>query len=89
MSDEDKTICPYCGQKMSRWEGGATQSWGSEYQYICFNDECGYYQRGWDHTFRRIGIKASYRHRYDPATGQCGPFPVSSEIAGKDGIIAE
>lgn len=89
MSDQDKTICPYCGQKMSRWEGPATYSWGSSFQYICFNDDCGYYQRGWEHTFRRIGIKASYRHRYDPETGQCGPFPVNSDLAGKDGIIAE
>lgn len=87
--EQDPTICPHCGQKMSRWESPAVESWGSEYQYICFNDQCGYYLRGWDHTFRTIGIRASYRHRYDPNTGQTGPFPVKSEEDGKDGIVPE
>ncbi len=85
----DPTVCPHCGQKMSRWESPAVESWGSEYQYICFNDQCAYYVRGWDHTFRTIGIRASYRHRYDPNTGQSGPFPVKSEDDGKDGIVPE
>ncbi len=87
MSQEDKTICPYCGQKLSKWVSPATASWGSECQYICFNDDCSYYQRGWDHTFKKIGIKASYRHRYDPETGQTGPFPVNTPDAGKDQIV--
>ena len=87
--EQDPTTCPHCGQKMSRWESPAVESWGSEYQYICFNDQCGYYLRGWDHTFRTIGIRASYRHRYDPNTGQTGPFPVKSEEDGKDGIVPE
>jgi hypothetical protein len=89
MTQDDKTICPHCGQKMSKWSSPAVQSWGSEFQYICFNDDCGYYKRGWEHTFKTIGINASYRHRYDPNTGQLGPFPVSSPKAGKEGIIAE
>jgi hypothetical protein len=87
MSQEDKLTCPHCGQKLSKWVSPATASWGSEHQYICFNDECSYFQRGWDHTFKKIGIKASYRHRYDPETGQTGPFPVNTSEAGKDQIV--
>ncbi len=89
MVQEDMTICPYCGHKMSRWESPATASWGSDHQYICFNDDCPYYQRGWDHTFKKIGIKASYRHRYDPNTGQTGPFPVNTAEAGREHIVEE
>ena len=89
MTERDKTVCPHCGQKLSRWESPATYSWGSDCLYICFNDECQYYQRGWDHTFKKIGIRASYRHRYDPNTGQEGPFPVNSPVAGRDGIVEE
>ena len=89
MSQEDKTICPHCGQRLSKWASPATASWGSEWQYICFNDECSYYVRGWDFTFKKIGIKASYRHRYDPETGQTGPFPVNTPDAGKDQIVNE
>lgn len=87
MSQEDKTTCPYCGQKLSKWVSPATTSWNSDCQYICFNDDCSYYQRGWDHTFKKIGIKASYRHRYDPETGQTGPFPVNTPDAGKGQIV--
>jgi hypothetical protein len=89
MEERDKTVCPHCGQKLSRWESPATYSWGSGYQLICFNDECGYYQRGWDHTYKRVGVKASYRFRYDPNTGQEGPFPVNSPDAGKDDIVVD
>lgn len=85
--DKDKTICPHCGEKMKKWMSPVTATWGGEFLYICFNDSCGYYQRGWDHTFKKIGIKASYRHRYDPETGQEGPFPVNSPDAGKDGVM--
>jgi len=84
---KDKTICPYCNLKMSKWTGDAVYSWGGEVLYICFNDDCDYYKRGWDHTFKTIGIKASYRHRFDPNTCQEGPFPVSTAEVWKDGII--
>ena len=89
MVDEDKTICPHCGEKMKKWGSGACESWGSDYLYVCFNDDCGYYQRGWDFTFQRIGVKASYRHRYDPTTGQTGPLPVNTPEAGKDQILPD
>jgi len=89
MVDQEKTTCPHCGEPMNKWQGPAVESWGSDCQFICFNDDCGYYQRGWDFTYKKIGIKASYRHRYDPATGQTGPFPVNSQEAGKDGIVQE
>ncbi|MBU4566520.1 MAG: ogr/Delta-like zinc finger family protein [Desulfarculus sp.] len=87
--DESKTICPHCGEHMQKWVSPAVDSWGGDCLYICFNDQCGYYQRGWDHTFKKIGIKASYRHRYDPNTGQTGPFPVNTPDAGRDCIVAE
>lgn len=86
---QEKTTCPHCGSKMDKWMGPAVYSWGGEMLYICFNDDCGYYQRGWDHTFKTIGIKASYRHRFDPNTGQEGPFPVNTPEAGRDGIVKD
>jgi hypothetical protein len=86
---EDKTICPYCGAKMSKWEVPRLSTWSAEYFYVCFNDKCSYYVKGWEHMNETTHVGCSYRHRYDPDTGHCGPLPVWSPEAGKERIIAE
>jgi hypothetical protein len=86
---EDKTICPYCGTKMSKWEVPHISTWSAEYFYVCFNDKCFYYVKGWEHMNETTHVGCSYRHRYDPDTGHCGPLPVWSPEAGKERIIAE
>ncbi len=83
----DKNKCPHCGYKMNKWSSSIVESFISDFQYICFNDECGYYKRGWEHTFKLISIKASYRYKYNPVTKQEGLFPVNNSNTGKNGII--
>jgi hypothetical protein len=84
---QDLTVCPHCGEKMSKFQTPGECTWGETYWWVCFNDECGYYKRGWDHMFNTRGIKCSYRHRYDPDTNSCGPMPVYSEAMGKHCIV--
>jgi len=86
---EDKTICPRCGQKMKKWQTPNTSTWGGNILYVCFNDECPYYVRGWDHIYKTREVRASYRHWYDPATGGSGPLPVNTPEAGKNLIIED
>ena len=74
---------------MNRWANPEFACWSSEYQYVCFNDECPYFVRGWEWMDSHFHVKASYRHRHDPATGERGPLPVWSHNALRDYISVE
>jgi hypothetical protein len=86
---DDKTICPHCGVKMQKWRTPDLSTWTAEYFFVCFNDECSYYVKGWQHMKSSTEVGCSYRHRYDPDTGACGPLPVWSPDAGKSEIIPD
>ena len=53
--------CPHCGARMLKWYTPPDLSWGTPYQYVCFNDECSYYVRGWawiEQTYNLPGFHA-------------------------------
>lgn len=81
--------CPYCSAPLVAWANPQLTSWPGEFQYVCFNDECPYYVRGWAWMESRYSVKASYRFRFDPATGERGPLPVWSKEALRSGIMSE
>ena len=89
MISNQQMRCPRCGSPMVRWANPQSSTWGGEYQYVCFDDNCPYFVRGWDWMSSRFNVSASYRCRVDPATGETGPLPVWSSNALKDGIIDE
>ena len=89
MAEPGKNVCPYCLQPMTRWANPQMGSWSGEYQYVCFNDECPYFVRGWDWMEAHFHVRVSYRHRFDPITGDSGPLPVWSKGALRDHIINE
>lgn len=86
MSNE-RPACPHCGATMNRWATPSMSTWESEYFWVCFNDDCCYFVRGWKWMLEKYEVCCSYRHKYDPFTGEKGPLPVWSADALKDGII--
>ena len=83
----DAPVCVHCGQPMLRTEAPPMSNFESLWFYICFNNECTYYVRGWKWMESKYGSKTSYRYKEDPFTGEKGPIPVWSDDALREFII--
>jgi SAM-dependent methyltransferase len=86
-----KTLrCPYCGEKMRKWavpDNPFAQTWDNEFMFICFNDACSYFVKGWDFMYRDGNRGVSYRLMYNPEKDRCMPVPVPTRHALKEGIL--
>jgi SAM-dependent methyltransferase len=85
---ENTLCCPYCGGRLSKWEVPQTPftEWPSDYQYICFNDDCTYFVAGWE-TMTVQGGLGSYRFMYEPTLHNSYAVPVLSRDNLREGII--
>ena len=81
--------CPHCGARMKRWKVPADSTWNEDFHWVCFNDDCPYYVKGWEWMASQYSQKSSYRHRMNPSNGQCGPLPVWSADTQKDYILPD
>ena len=84
--------CPHCDEKLKKWEvpdNPFCQTWDNDFMYICFNDECPYFVRGWDRMHRETNQGMSYRLMYNPENDRCMPIPVPTHMALKDGIVED
>jgi SAM-dependent methyltransferase len=82
--------CPHCGEKIKKWavpDNPFEVTWDNEFMYICFNDHCPYYVRGWDHMSKEGNRGVSYRLMYNPEKDVCMPIPVPSPMALRESII--
>ena len=86
---KETLCCPYCGEKLHKWEvpdNPFCQTWDNDFMYICFNDNCPYFVRGWDKMYKDTLQGMSYRLMYNPEKDRCLPIPVPSHQALRDGI---
>ena len=86
---ETPTTCIHCGSSLNKWIVPAGASWDEEYFYVCFNDDCSYYQKGWTWMEAQYKQKASYRYMVNPTTGASAPLPVWSDTATREMIIED
>jgi len=84
---EQEYFCPHCGTKMNKWQAPLDSDWCGEIKFVCFSDECPYYQRGWAFMEEKYGPKVSYRHSINPQSGHEAPLLVASADHMRPGII--
>ncbi len=85
---KDTLRCPHCDVRLSKWKLPQTPftEWPNEFFYVCFNDECPYFIRGWD-SMGAQGNPGSYRFMFNHLRGTTHPLPVPNRAALRDGIV--
>jgi len=88
----DKPLCPHCKEKMSMWEVpqiacGDGLGWGTPYLFVCFNDDCPSFKKGWDDIKKTMEHEASYRCINSPGCPNFEYMPVFSSIGGTGQVM--
>jgi hypothetical protein len=91
---DEKPKCPHCQSEMSLWEVPPFTfsdglGWGAPYLFICFNDECPPYVRGWDNLMENYAQRASVRCMCYPGKNKFEFMPVFSAVGARGQIIDE
>ncbi|MBC8316981.1 MAG: zinc ribbon domain-containing protein [Desulfobulbaceae bacterium] len=68
---EEKHYCPYCNERLSCCESppmhvGDGLGWGAEVMFICLNNDCPTFDKGWEHIEEQYGHSGSYRYMLLP-----------------------
>ena len=89
--DEVKT-CPHCKQTMSLCESppihvGDGLGWGSDVLFICLNDACPLFLKGWDQIENQYGHHASYRYMEVPGSPEGNCMMVGNADAFKACVV--
>ena len=89
-----RPVCPYCSRRMRMWECGEMvfscgAGWGTPYLFLCMNDQCPPYVRGWESTRAHYGRCVSYRCIAFPDSENTELMMVMSSVDCLPGLIAE
>lgn len=82
---EEKHYCPHCSGDLVLCYAPAVHvgdglGWGSEYLFICLNDTCPLFVKGWDYIANQYGHVGSYRYMEIPNSKET----YTMMVAGKD-----
>ncbi|MEW6217932.1 MAG: zinc ribbon domain-containing protein [Thermodesulfobacteriota bacterium] len=88
----EKRFCPHCQGELTYCQAppfhvGDGLGWGCEAFYVCFNDECPLYVRGWKFIEANFGHCASYRYMLSEGASEGSTMMVASPDAYKGCIV--
>ncbi len=83
---EEEHTCPHCQSKLTLCHAppihvGDGLGWGSEYLFICLNDECRLFVNGWKNIENNYGHVGSYRHMKLPDSDETYNMMVAGKQA--------
>jgi hypothetical protein len=84
---ETPQTCPHCESRLVEWRVPEEASWNEDFFFVCFNDDCPYFEQGWEWMQEHYNQKVSYRHAINPTTGAPFPLPVWSASATRELIV--
>lgn len=89
---EEEHYCPHCQTKLTLCYAppihvGDGLGWGSEYLFICLNDECSLFAAGWKNIEDNYGHVGSYRHMKLPDSDECYNMMVAGKQAFTGSIV--
>ena len=70
----DPPTCPHCKTVMEKFDARELD-WGTPFLWVCFNEECAFYVKGWKHMEDNFGQTVSYRYMVEPESGTVGVIP--------------
>ena len=85
-------FCPHCNTKLSPCEVppfhiGDGLGWGTEVFFICLNDECPPFVRGWNYIEEQFGHVGSYRYMHLPNEKKGEMMMVGNKMAFTGSIL--
>jgi hypothetical protein len=89
---EEVHNCPHCKEKLTLCDAppvhvGDGLGWGSEYLFVCLNDECSLFASGWEHIENQYGHVGSYRHMKLPDSNESYNMMVAGKAAFTGSIV--
>jgi len=86
---ESRPTCPHCGDRLKKWLVPVEASWEEGFFFVCFNNDCAYYRKGWEWMKEQYSQTGSYRFTLNPATGAETMIPVWSDVATREMIVED
>ena len=86
----DTLRCPYCNAALERWDvpDDPFCQWDNEYVLVCLNNDCPYFQGGFEVMAAQGNLGFSYRLLYDPDRNVFQPVALPNPATVRKSMLA-